>query len=103
LAPNEGSAQEVDQQSFAPYWTSKRLVGRDFEFLIADETGKAWYDRSQDLMTAERAWCSARIQAGGTVVDCGAHHGVMSALMSLCVGESGTVWAYELLPSKVGK
>lgn len=88
------------RQSFKPYVARDRLCGYDrFDFLIADETAKSWYDHTPDQTLAEKIWCRDHISPGFHVVDCGAHHGMMSVLFSRWAGPQGRVTAYELMPS----
>jgi FkbM family methyltransferase len=47
---------------------------------------------------AEMAFVSRVLRPGMTVVDAGAHHGLYSLLASKCVGEDGTVVAFEPSP-----
>lgn len=83
-----------------PYIAKERIFeDYKFDFVIADETGKLWYDSSPDQFMPERQWCAEHISPGGTVVDCGAHHGMMSILFARAVGASGKVIAFEALPS----
>jgi FkbM family methyltransferase len=83
------------------HYIAKSRVFQDqsFDFLIADETGKAWYDGSTDQFMPERAWCREHIRPHDTVVDCGAHHGLMTVLFARWVGPQGSVFAYEALPT----
>jgi FkbM family methyltransferase len=77
----------------------RTFQGESFDFLIADETAKDWYDGSIEQHMPERAWCREHIRPGDTVVDCGAHHGLMTVLFARWVGHRGTVIAYEALPA----
>lgn len=84
---------------FQPYIAKARtLNGFTFDFHIANETGKAWYDGSADQSMPERAWCLSKLRPGMTVLDCGAHHGMMSVIFAMAVGPQGRVIAYEALP-----
>ncbi len=86
--------------AFTPYIARDRHF-RDFrfDFHIANETGRSWYDGSPNQWMREREWCLDQLRPGMTVVDCGAHHGMMSVLFAHAVGPSGTVHAFEALPS----
>jgi FkbM family methyltransferase len=69
-----------------------------FDFLISDQTAKTWYDDKADQTLPERLWCRDHIRPGFHVVDCGAHHGLMSVLFSKWAGPTGKVTSYEILP-----
>jgi FkbM family methyltransferase len=85
---------------FEPYVARARIFrDESFDFLIADETAKAWYDGSIEQYMPERAWCREHIRRNDTVVDCGAHHGLMTVLFARWVGLEGAVIAYEALPA----
>lgn len=85
---------------FQPYIAKDRqFQDMTFDFHIANEVGKEWYDGGQDQHMPERQWCRERLKTGMTVVDCGAHHGMMSVIFAKAVGKSGRVFAYEALPS----
>ena len=85
--------------SFQEYIANGRYFG-DFVFdlIIADEVAKAWYDSFENQWFPERGWCLEHIRPGQTVVDAGAHHGLMSILFGRQVGPSGRVIAYDILP-----
>jgi FkbM family methyltransferase len=79
-----------------PYVAKDRIfLDERFDFLIVDETARSWYDGSPQQMMPEREWCRRHILPGNTVVDCGAHHGMMSVLFSRWTGVSGKVIACE--------
>jgi FkbM family methyltransferase len=85
---------------FEPYIAENRVFNdMNFDFYIANETGKLWYDSDQNQFMPERQWCVERLKPGMTVVDCGAHHGMMSVIFAKAVGPKGKVFAYEALPS----
>lgn len=89
--------------TFEPYVAKERKFEEEtFDFLIADVTAKSWYDGSPNQFMSERAWCKQHLRKGDNVVDCGAHHGLMSILFALWVGPQGSVTSYEALPSNAG-
>ncbi|SDR02096.1 methyltransferase, FkbM family [Rhizobiales bacterium GAS191] len=86
--------------TFAPYVARGRFF-RDFvfDFHITNQVAKEWYDCSVEQRLPEFDWCADHVRPGFTVVDCGAHHGLMSLLFSRFVAPSGRVIAFEVLPS----
>jgi FkbM family methyltransferase len=85
--------------TFRPYVAKDRFFGDfRFDFLIENETGQSWYDGSPNQWMPERAWCVSQLRPGMTVVDCGAHHGMLSVIFANAVGSAGRVIAYEALP-----
>lgn len=69
-----------------------------FDFHIVNETAQSWYDGSPNQWMPEREWCVTQLRPGMTVVDCGAHHGMLSLIFANAVGPQGRVLAYEALP-----
>jgi FkbM family methyltransferase len=86
--------------SFKPYVARDRFF-RDqrFDFHIVNETARSWYDGSPDQSMPERQWCVDHIRPGMTVIDCGAHHGMLALIFANATGPTGRVLAYEALPS----
>jgi FkbM family methyltransferase len=76
----------------------RRFDDLDFDFLVADPEAANWYDSDPDQRMPEREWCRAHVRPGDVIVDCGAHHGLMTVLFGLWTGPSGRVVAYEALP-----
>jgi FkbM family methyltransferase len=86
--------------TFAPYVAKDRFFHNfHFDFHIVNETGQSWYDGSPSQWMPEREWCVSKMMKGMTVVDCGAHHGMLSLIFASAVGPTGKVFAYEALPS----
>jgi len=84
---------------FKPYIARDRVFeDLVFDFHIANEVGHHWYAASPQQFMPERKWCYDRIKPGMTVVDCGAHHGMMTVIFAKRVGPTGRVIAYEALP-----
>jgi FkbM family methyltransferase len=85
--------------TFQPYLAKARHCGPHvFDFLIADDVGKSWYDGSANQNMPERQWCLDHVGEGFTVLDCGAHHGMMTVLFSRMTGSAGRVLAWDALP-----
>jgi FkbM family methyltransferase len=85
---------------FTPYIAKDRAFHDfRFDFYIANEVGKQWYDGGVDQRMPEREWCVSQLQRGMNVVDCGAHHGMLSLIFANAIGTSGKVFAYEALPT----
>jgi FkbM family methyltransferase len=93
-------ANEPDGINFVPYLAKDRVF-RDFrfDFHITNETAKSWYDGGPNQSMPEREWCVDHLKSGMTVIDCGAHHGMLSLIFANAVGDTGRVIAYEALPS----
>ncbi len=90
--------QGKNETSFKKYIAKDRVFDDYvFDFAINDEIGASWYDGSPQQVMPERRWCKNKILAGNTVVDCGAHHGMMTVLFSHWVGPRGKVIAFEPL------
>jgi FkbM family methyltransferase len=75
----------------------RRYNGELLEMTIAGDVAREWYGSSEDLYLYELEWCRKHIQPGVTVVDCGAHQGLMTMLFARWTGPAGKVIAYELL------
>ena len=85
--------------TFVPYVArGRRFRDFTFDFHISNETGRLWYDGSPEQFMPERGWCVDHIMPGFTVVDCGAHHGMLTSIFAHAVGPEGHVIAYEALP-----
>lgn len=83
-----------------PYIARDRTFGNDsFDFWIIDAVGRDWYDNSPSQEHHEWRWCRDHVKQGMTIVDCGAHHGMMTVLFARWTGPTGRVHAYEALPS----
>jgi FkbM family methyltransferase len=86
-------------EGFVPYVAHDRHYREmKFDVFISDKTAEAWYGNAQQWMP-EREWCENHILPGMTVVDCGAHHGLMTILFSRWVGPTGRVVSYEIVPA----
>ena len=87
----------LDDPAYPYVARHRRFEEIDFDFLIADEEAASWYGSPNQVMP-ERQWCRAHIRRGDVIVDCGAHHGMMTVLFALWTGPSGRVISYEALP-----
>ena len=82
--------------------TRKRnYSGEQLEMTLANDVAREWYGAADDLDLYELRWCRSRIRPGSTVVDCGAHHGLMAMLFARWTGPAGRVIAYEPIPANV--
>ncbi|MBG0811958.1 FkbM family methyltransferase [Methylosinus sp. H3A] len=88
--------------AFKPYVAkNRRFDDLSFPFLIVNDVGKQWYDGGENQFMPERAICKSLIKTSDTVVDCGAHHGMMSVLFSHWTGPAGKVYSYEIVPDNI--
>ncbi|RWI98824.1 FkbM family methyltransferase [Mesorhizobium sp.] len=76
----------------------RKAYGFSIDFLITDQVAQDWYGPQNQEMI-ERLWCVENLRPGMVAVDCGAHHGMMTALFAKRVGPQGLVHAFELLPA----
>jgi len=82
---------------FRPYIKDKDVEGVRFKFWIGDEQGRDWYDlRCTDPTWPEMGFIKQHmISRGDVVLECGAHHGCTTILLSRWVGSEGHVVAFE--------
>jgi FkbM family methyltransferase len=84
-----------------PYIARDRYVRDErirFDFIIADWVAAQWYDFEPHQDLPEFAWCVDHLNRSDTVVDCGAHHGLLTMIFAQAVGAKGRVYAYEASP-----
>jgi FkbM family methyltransferase len=84
--------------TFKPYTIQRTVQGEEITFFIADVIGEEWYTKLHEDVPEIR-WLKEHLSAGDYVVDCGAHHGLMSVLCAKWVGEKGRVTTFEALPT----
>ena len=88
------------ERSFRPYIKKKNVEGVIFDFYVGNRVGRDWYD----LHCTDPVWVELRfirdhlIQEGDVVLECGAHHGCTTAVLSHWVGDKGKVVAFEPVP-----
>lgn len=87
---------------FSPHVIHKDMEGEEFEFLIGDREGRAWYE--YECINNPR-WLEMRfmkenlVSSGDVIVECGSHHGCSTILLSRWVGAEGKVIAFEPVPA----
>lgn len=87
------------QTRFKPYSIARAVGDRSFQLHIGDISSEDWYaSESSRMNVQERDWLRDHIQQGDFVLDCGAHHGIISLLASKWVGPGGKVLTVEALP-----
>jgi FkbM family methyltransferase len=91
--------ERVNKKKYPYIAKDRTFVSEKFDFWIANEVGEEWYDASPNQFMFERGWCKDHIQPGMTIVDCGAHHGMMTVLFGRWTGPAGVVYAFEALPT----
>lgn len=79
------------------YILEKAVEGVDFLFHITDSDARKWYDiYATGSVWKEMAFIRDNlIFPGGTVIECGAHHGMTAITMANWVGKTGRVTAIE--------
>ncbi|ACF14168.1 methyltransferase FkbM family [Chloroherpeton thalassium ATCC 35110] len=93
--------QTIEERTFKPYFIQKVYEGETYAFLIGDLCGKDWYDCKTDTRKSKpetRFLKEKLLRKGDFVIDCGAHHGLVSMMCAKAVGEKGKVIAFEGLP-----
>jgi FkbM family methyltransferase len=84
---------------FVPTTVTKSLGGVTFDFRIGDVTGQEWY-AGPVAMSQEMSFLRERMVAPGDVVlECGAHHGLLTLLIAHWAGPTGRVTAFEASPA----
>ena len=93
-----------DSQGFEPYEIEREAFGERLKLYIGNAEGREWYD---EVALGEELWEEVRflkekmLAEGDVVLDCGAHHGVLTVLFAKWIGEKGKVTAFDPVPDNV--
>ncbi len=87
--------------NFSPYTIEREVAGEKHLFYIGNVTGKSWYNSKTDLSPEMTFVGRELVKPGGIVIECGAHHGAQSILLSRWVGTRGKVVAIEPVSENV--
>jgi FkbM family methyltransferase len=97
-----GSAKNfVSSLTFSPSIVEREVAGERHLFHIGNATGKSWYGHHTDTCNEMRFLKSDLLKPGATVIECGAHHGSHTILLSRWVGNNGKVIVVEPIPENV--
>jgi FkbM family methyltransferase len=91
----------VNSINFTPYTVSREVAGERYSFYIGNPAGKSWYGSQTDQSIEMQFVRQELIRPGAVVIECGAHHGAQSILLSRWVGNSGKVIVVEPMPDNV--
>lgn len=83
---------------FVPYVRRFNVLGTEFAFWIADQTGKDWYDHDFWSNAPEFQQLDRMIRNDSHVLEFGLHHGFTSTFISQKVCAKGKYVGVELLP-----
>ena len=92
----------INSINFEPYIVTRDVAGDQFSFYIGNPTGKSWYGSTIKTEHIEMQFVKKElIQPGAVAIECGAHHGSDSILLSRWVGDTGKVIVVEPMPDNV--
>lgn len=81
-----------------PYLNQIEIDDLHFKFWITNQHTKAWWGKPRITADAELRELRRMSEESSIVFDVGAHHGFTSVLLSLWIGDSGFVHAFEPVP-----
>lgn len=81
--------------NFRPEIIERDVAGEVHKLLLGNPTGKSWYGSLTDASPEMTFIRDHLVKPGDTVVECGAHHGAQTILLSRWAGPEGTVVAVE--------
>jgi FkbM family methyltransferase len=91
----------VNSFNFSPSIIDREVAGEAHRFYIGSVTGKSWYNFRNDPCH-EMAFVKHHfMRPGAVVIECGAHHGAQTILLSRWVGDTGRVIAVEPMPENL--
>ncbi|MCJ7662339.1 MAG: FkbM family methyltransferase, partial [Anaerolineales bacterium] len=95
-------SHSFQEQRFKPYIIKKNVEGVVFDYWIGDITGRQWYEINDpdwiEMKLEMRFIRDHLIQPGDVILECGAHHGRSTIVLSNWVGSEGKVVAFEPHP-----
>jgi FkbM family methyltransferase len=87
---------------FNPKVIDKTVEGVSFKFFVSSPVAAAWYGNSGSDSSIEMRFVRDRMmRSGAKVIECGAHHGYDTILLSRWVGNAGCVYACEPMPDNI--
>jgi hypothetical protein len=91
----------VNTIRFSPTIIEQEVAGERQSFYIGNPIGKSWYSSKVDI-SHEMIFVKANlVRKGDTVIECGAHHGAGTILLSRWVGDNGKVIVVEPVPDNL--
>ena len=91
----------IDSFNFSPFTIEREVAGEKYKFYIGSVVGKSWYKSKIDNSNEMKFVRRHLLRPGAVVVECGAHHGAQSILLSRWVGPQGKVVAVEPMPENL--
>jgi FkbM family methyltransferase len=88
----------VNSFNFSPTIIEREVAGELHQFYIGNVTGKTWYSAKNDPCLEMVFVKRHLMKIGAVVVECGAHHGAQTILLSRWAGDTGRVIAVEPNP-----
>lgn len=87
---------------FKPKVIDKTVEGVSFKFFVSSPVAAAWYGDSGSDSSIEMRFVRDRmVRPGAKVIECGAHHGCNTIMLSRWVGDGGSVYACEPMPDNI--
>lgn len=87
---------------FKPKVIDKTVEGVSFKFFVSSPISAAWYgDTGSDSSIEMRFVRDRMLRSGAKIIECGAHHGYNTIVLSCWVGNAGCVYACEPMPDNV--
>jgi FkbM family methyltransferase len=87
--------------NFSPFRIEREVSGERYQFYIGSVTGKSWYNSKIDISYEMDFVKRHLVRPGTVVIECGAHHGAQSILLSRWVGPEGKIVAIEPMPENL--
>jgi FkbM family methyltransferase len=87
--------------NFSPFIIEREVAGEKHRFYIGNVTGKSWYNSKTDISYEMSFVKRELVRPSAVVIECGAHHGAQSILLSRWAGPDGKVVAIEPMPENV--
>jgi FkbM family methyltransferase len=91
----------VNSFDFRPSIIDREVAGEAHRFYIGNVTGKSWYNFKHDPCHEMTFAKRHLMRPGAVVIECGAHHGAQTILLSRWVGDAGRVIAVEPMPENL--
>src|ERR1700730_4742557 len=85
----------INSFAFSPSVIEREVAGELHQFYLGSVTGKSWYGSAVDPSYEMTFLKREIVRPGWTVIECGAHHGAQTILLSRWVGDKGRVVAIE--------